>query len=202
MSAIWYVCLKGEGYRHDGETISSHLERFPKYSVGYLKEDKGDFLTIMLIGTSEQWDISPDEVEQLDVSMTGDSHEKKICNMCHRLLPTISDFEPNVLQKNNRVVRRPSCRRCRTDIDKRAPKTNQARAMEKNRPEKGSPFRCPICQKRTIAGITARIVADHNHHTGNIRGFICDSCNTGLGRFKNGEDYLENAILYVKQREK
>ena len=51
-------------------------------------------------------------------------------------------------------------------------------------------------------GVTAHIVADHDHNTGNIRDFICDSCNTGLGRFKNGENYLHNAIEYLKERDK
>lgn len=62
--------------------------------------------------------------------------------------------------------------------------------------------KCPICQKRSIVGVTAKIVADHDHHTGDIRDFICDSCNTGLGRFKNGNDYLQNAINYLKERDK
>ena len=73
--------------------------------------------------------------------------------------------------------------------------------MEKKRPKTGAPFKCPICMKRSIVGVTAKIVADHNHHTGDIRDFICDSCNTGLGRFKNGEDCLHNALLYLEQRE-
>ena len=38
------------------------------------------------------------------------------------------------------------------------------------------------------------------HHTGDIRDIICDSCNTGLGRFKNGKNYLNNAITYLEQR--
>ena len=73
--------------------------------------------------------------------------------------------------------------------------------MEKKRPQRGSDFKCPICTKRSIVGITAKVVADHDHHTGNIRDFICDSCNTGLGRFKNGENYLYNAISYLKERD-
>lgn len=73
--------------------------------------------------------------------------------------------------------------------------------MEKQRPKKGAAFKCPICQRRSIADITAKVVADHDHHTGNIRDFICDSCNTGLGRFKNGEDYLQNAIEYLRERD-
>ncbi len=73
--------------------------------------------------------------------------------------------------------------------------------MEKNKPAAGSDFKCPICQKRSIVNVTAKIVADHDHHTGNIRDFICDSCNTGLGRFKNGENLLRNALAYLKERD-
>jgi transcription elongation factor Elf1 len=73
--------------------------------------------------------------------------------------------------------------------------------MEKKKPKTGEPFRCPICKKRSIVGVTAKIVADHDHHTGNIRDFICDSCNTGLGRFKNGENYLMNAVNYIIERD-
>ena len=47
-----------------------------------------------------------------------------------------------------------------------------------------------------------KVVADHDHHTGHIRGFICDSCNTGLGRFKNGDNYLKNAIRYLEENDK
>ena len=100
------------------------------------------------------------------------------------------------------IVRRPSCNRCRTDIDKRAPKSKQAKTFEKQRPKKGEAFQCPICGRRSIVGITAKIVADHDHHTGDIRDFICDSCNTGLGRFKNGQNHLYNAIAYLEERDK
>ena len=73
--------------------------------------------------------------------------------------------------------------------------------MEKRRPGKGEPFKCPICQKRSIVGVSAKIVADHDHNTGNIRDFICDSCNTGLGRFKNGKDCLKDVLAYLDERE-
>ena len=111
----------------------------------------------------------------------------------------VDDFAPN--QNNlHGVVRRPTCKKCRTDIDKRAPKSSQAKKFEKKKPLKGSPFKCPICQRRSIVGVTAKIVADHNHHTGDIRDFICDSCNTGLGRFKNGKDCLKDALAYIEER--
>jgi hypothetical protein len=40
-------------------------------------------------------------------------------------------------------------------------------------------------------------VTDHDYHTDDIRDFVCDSCSTGLGRFKKGDDRLENAIYYI-----
>ena len=73
---------------------------------------------------------------------------------------------------------------------------------ERQRPEKGSLFKCPICRKRSIVGVTAKIVLDHRHADGASRAFLCDSCNTGLGRFKNGESYLKNAIAYLANFEK
>ena len=39
---------------------------------------------------------------------------------------------------------------------------------------------------------------DHNHGTGQFRGFLCDSCNTGLGKFKDDPDLLERAISYLR----
>ncbi len=154
---------------------------------------------VWLIGTNQEWDVPVEEIEQINVLGTGDKFDYKICNICHRLL-SIEHFEPNQRNKHG-IVRRPSCKRCRTDIDKRAPKSSQAKHKEKERPKKGDHFQCPICQKRSIVGITARIVADHDHHTGDIRDFICDSCNTGLGRFKNGKNVLKDALHYLEERD-
>lgn len=127
------------------------------------------------------------------------SSRKKICNICHCLLP-VGQFAINQRNKHG-IIRRPTCLRCRTNIDKRAPKSGQAKQIEKERPAKESPFMCPICRKRSIVGVTTKIVADRDHNTGDIRDFICDSCNTGLGRFKNGEDYLRNALEYIVERD-
>jgi RNase P subunit RPR2 len=61
-----------------------------------------------------------------------------------------------------------------------------------------SVFTCPICDKTTIPGLTSKVVLNHNHDTGRIYGWICDSCNTGLGRFKDDVAILEKAIDYLK----
>jgi len=197
----WVFCLEGMGYQcEENNKVSSRKRHFKKKSVGKIKNLTDDFAFVWFIGFDQTWKVPINEISAVNVVETGDKFTSKICNICHCLLP-VGRFQRNQNNKHG-VVRRPSCIDCRTDIDKRAPKTRQAKQFEKKRPKKGSSFKCPICQKRSIVGVTAKIVADHNHHTGDIRDFICDSCNTGLGRFKNGEDYLKNAIAYLAERDK
>ena len=195
----WVYCPKGQGYLHEPEGVSSRKRHFKQNAVGILKGEENGKAVVWLIGTDETWSVNADEVRAVDVAKTGDKFSRKICNICHCLLP-VSRYARNQTNKHG-VVRRPTCIACRTDIDKRAPKSGQAKQMEKSKPKKGAPFKCPICQKRSIAGVTAKVVADHNHHTGDIRDFICDSCNTGLGRFKNGKDCLKDALAYIEERD-
>ena len=197
----WVCCKESSGYRHEDDSVSTQRRHFQKKSVGILKELNSDIATVWLIGKNETWNIAASSLAVVDVFKTGDNYNNKICNICHRLL-SVDSFAKNQSNKSTKILRRPSCLDCRTDIDKRAPKTKQARDAEKQRPKYGTAFRCPICDKRSIVGVTAKIVADHNHHTGNIRGFICDSCNTGLGRFKNGRDCLKNAMEYLAERDR
>jgi len=195
----WVVC-KGTGYVFADNWKEKFKTNFSKDSVGLFQEKYDENHSIIwLIGTNTTWIVKNSTFHTLNVLETGDKFEHKICNVCHCLKPV----EQFALNQNNKhgQVRRPSCKKCRTDIDKRAPKTRQAKEIEQQKPPIGSPFTCPICRKRSIVGITAKIVADHDHHTGNIRDFICDSCNTGLGRFKNGENYLMNAVNYIKERD-
>ena len=191
------VCKQGIGYLYKDDTQEKIKTNFDKDAVGLIKDVIGNDYLIWLIGIDSYWIIPQEEVVEIDVTKTGDKFDYKICNVCHCLKPRES-FDRN--QNNlHGIVRRPSCQKCRTSIDKRAPKSKQAKQMEKQKPKIGDPFTCPICRKRSIVKVTAKIVADHDHHTGNIRDYICDSCNTGLGRFKNGENYLMNAVNYIKE---
>ena len=52
--------------------------------------------------------------------------------------------------------------------------------------------KCAICGMEV-----EKLVIDHDHKTGKIRGLLCDSCNWGLGHFKDNPEYLRNAIDYL-----
>lgn len=44
---------------------------------------------------------------------------------------------------------------------------------------------------------TERLVIDHNHRTNEVRGILCDSCNTVLGRVHESRDTLAAMQWYV-----
>ena len=196
----WVECPNGQGHRIENGEVSDSQMSFGEHSVGYVEETTEADAHVVLAKDHEKWVVPLSEIVDVNVTETGDRFDRKICNRCHRILP-VEKFEKNQNSKKG-PTRRPSCLACRAAINKVPTNTQQVKRMMKKKPPKGTPFRCPICEKYSIAHVTAKIVADHDHDTGKIRNFICDSCNTGLGRFKNGQDCLKNALLYLKKHSK
>jgi hypothetical protein len=44
-------------------------------------------------------------------------------------------------------------------------------------PPMGKPFYCPICKHTIIRQFSNDVVLDHDHETGEIRGWTCRMCN-------------------------
>lgn len=171
-------------------------------SVGLVDSIDGEYLIVFFIGIKKSLKIHSSDVEYLDVEKTGKPkygtpYLKKICNMCH-LLKDSREFDYNQNDKKGRKTSRPSCSDCRKNIDGMSMTQKAAKYFEETRPKKGTLFTCPLCQKTTIAFITANPVRDHDHDTGNARAWICDSCNTGLGRFKDNPKFIERLITYLE----
>ena len=62
--------------------------------------------------------------------------------------------------------------------------------------------RCSICRvemdSTTRQNAPKKVQVDHDHKTGQVRGLLCFSCNTGLGKFRDSEELLHKAIAYLK----
>ena len=176
----------------NGETI-----KVVKNSVGLVVGIDDIIANILFIGKNVLIDTKVTNLMIIDLKQTGDEYPYKVCNVCHILKP-VTEFEYN---QNNikRKVRRPSCKNCRKIIDGEPLIKAEKARMEEIKPK--IIFKCPICGKTSIPGVTANLVIDHNHETGEAREWICDSCNTGLGRFKDDPKILKTAIDYLNKHE-
>lgn len=108
-------------------------------------------------------------------------------------------YEDHVAERRKDPQRRA---RCTKEARRREPEKFRRRArirqgiknLPLSEPPSGHP--CDICDE------PVRVPrCDHNHKTGNFRGWLCNSCNTGLGHLeKPGWLHQANAYLlpYVK----
>ena len=168
-----------------------------KGDIGVIKSENKNHASIFFIRIWKQVELGMDDFEVIDVRKTGDEFSKKICNVCHKLKKT-KEFAKNQDAINNRSVRRPSCKDCRIKMEGAGVSRTDRIKWLKEKPV-NEPFVCPICKKRTIAGVTSKVVLEHDHRTGKPGGWICDSCNTGLGRFKDDVELLKSAIEFLKK---
>lgn len=173
-------------------------------SVGVVRSIKIDRVEVFFIGKSKLAVIPKSNLIVIDIYRTGKEQgtntppfKYKICNICHILKNQSLEFEYNQNDKQGRPTTRPSCRECRVNINgKSMPKSEKDR-MNAIKPKDYELFECPICHKVTIPDVTANIVIDHDHRTGLAREWICDSCNTGIGRFQDSPEMLGKIAEYI-----
>ena len=58
--------------------------------------------------------------------------------------------------------------------------------------------RCAICGTVSNAD-GSRLVVDHSHHTGYIRGLLCRTCNWGIGCLRDNPSFMDAAKAYLQK---
>ena len=71
----------------------------------------------------------------------------------------------------------------------------RARAITPLRP---MPECCEVCKKPPL-GRWKKLHLDHDHETGEFRGWLCNSCNLGLGLIGDTLEYAEALVRYLKK---
>lgn len=153
--------------------------------------------TVKFLRTGLALELDSSNVEIFNIQETGDRYTYKVCDRCFRRLETNIWFENNRHKKDNIITKRPSCRECRKLKNGKSISILEKVKWAGTRPVDFSDFTCPICLKTTIAGIT-KVVLDHNHETGGVRGWLCESCNTGIGRFDDNPEMVKRAVTWLE----
>jgi ssDNA-binding Zn-finger/Zn-ribbon topoisomerase 1 len=137
--------------------------------------------------------------ELFDIQNSIDRTEgTSVCVKCNieKPLRSFSFREPKVGKSY-----RSECKKCsglknklREDLAKKHPK-----------PEV-TDYSCPICKKSEVElksnnrwNDRSVWALDHNHDSKTFRGWLCNNCNIGLGKFYDKVENLERAITYLRE---
>lgn len=110
--------------------------------------------------------------------------EDRKCKSCEAVKP-IEDF-PHFSSAN--AGRKSICKSCNQSLVKLRGE------LRKTAPPQPEVCECCGCKPEKS------LVLDHDHKTNEFRGWLCQSCNIGIGRLGDDEAGLENAIRYLRSR--
>ena len=106
---------------------------------------------------------------------------------------------------------RSECINCKSDIDREYYLRNKDKAkddflqktygvttrdVEKLRVEQD--YKCVTCGEEESG---RGLFVDHDHETGEVRGLLCQHCNTALGMAKDNVETLKNMIKYLEKED-
>lgn len=126
--------------------------------------------------------------------------ETKPCGKCKETKP-LSEFNRDKRRKDGRQS---WCRACMSAYNKTYSRSHWLQYMygltleEYNDILEAQGGSCAICGKTPEEGGRPLLV-DHDHKTGEIRGLLCDGCNTALGYFEDSSGWRELAIKYLQK---
>lgn len=143
----------------------------------------------------------------------------QICKICERELP-LSEFGPN---KAMRLGLKRECKKCLSEKAMRWVDKNPDRALNAHLRRRfgitlddynailadqggvcavcGKPpviYSTPGGRRRQGRQVKPRLVVDHDHETGKVRGLLCVLCNRGIGFLQDNPEILRQALEYLE----
>ena len=144
--------------------------------------------------------------------MNGDLYKK--CNCCHEI-KSYDDFPDNQNSDNKGISiydetgkdtgdvtkKRKQCNKCRMLTGKK--NSGQASKVfnEHNVPNPTENTICECCGKTYEENGNKKMVRDHCHIRNIPRGYLCNECNTGLGKLGDDIDGIEKMLKYLEEVE-
>jgi hypothetical protein len=116
------------------------------------------------------------------------------CTKCREEKPQTLEFFPPHNKKKNGLDS--WCRKCRGSYRSEIRRGNYRNSISDSDLKNwiSSNQNCMICGKEE------KLVVDHDHETGKVRGLLCNHCNRGLGHFRDSVQFLDLAAKYLKDR--
>ena len=133
----------------------------------------------------------------------------KTCKFCSHKANTEGELEEFVKHKNYKHNRRNLCKKC--DVKRVMYSVEGNRDNIRNNhylryygitlEDYNSMFQeqggcCAICKTHQLKK-KRRLAVDHCHDSGEVRGLLCQDCNTGIGLLQDSKDILYEAIKYL-----
>lgn len=135
----------------------------------------------------------------------------KKCDQCHEV-KLYDEFPDNnnstmsgveIHNKNGYTgdvnKKRKTCNKCRGPGEKKHSLAAETVWKKYNIPDPTEKTCCEVCGKTYAQNRNKKMVRDHCHKTDTPRGYLCNECNTGIGKFGDDpEVFLQNLINYFK----
>ena len=123
----------------------------------------------------------------------------KLCSLCNTE-KDILEFNKNVRYKDGFYKH---CKKCHYEVygrDAHFRKTYGITQKEYNDFVAKQNNKCQVCNtEATNTGNWDRLVVDHCHTTGDIRGFLCQPCNIALGSARDNPEILRKLANYLEE---
>jgi hypothetical protein len=113
--------------------------------------------------------------------------ETKHCDSCDQTLP-ITEFRARGEGEGVKKRRYTTCKECERKYH------SSLRRLHKSAPPK--PNNCESCGERTD-----KLHLEHCHKTNAIRGWVCEDCNTSIGRAGDDLNGVLNILNYMVERD-